>query len=376
VTDTETRTAIPAEPPVDRDALFLRACRRAPVERTPVWIMRQAGRYLPEYRAVRERYDFLTCCRTPELACEITLQPVARLGVDAAILFSDILVPLPGMGVQVEFTPAPQLAQPLRREADVASLRVPDAREATPYVLEAVRLIRRQLGGRVPLIGFAGAPFTMATYLVEGGGSRSFSAIKGLLFSEPRTAHRLLGVCADTVASYLGEQVKAGAQAAMLFDTWAGLLAPDDIRTFVLPYATRVLAAVRAAAADAGAAGVPLIYYAGEAAGWLESCADMGADVIGLDWRLDLEAARARVGAGVALQGNLDPSVLLGPRRFIRQRTLDVLRAAGGLTGDRARPGPAVGHIFNLGHGILPQTPPDHARVLVDSVREFSEVQP
>jgi len=376
VTDTETHTANQAEPPVDGDALFLRACRRAPVERTPVWIMRQAGRYLPEYRAVRERYDFLTCCRTPELACEITLQPVARLGVDAAILFSDILVPLPGMGVQVEFTPAPQLAQPLRREADVASLRVPDAREATPYVLEAVRLIRRQLGGRVPLIGFAGAPFTMATYLVEGGGSRSFSAIKGLLFSEPRTAHRLLGVCADTVASYLGEQVKAGAQAAMLFDTWAGLLAPDDIRTFVLPYATRVLAAVRAAAADAGAAGVPLIYYAGEAAGWLESCADMGADVIGLDWRLDLEAARARVGAGVALQGNLDPSVLLGPRRFIRQRTLDVLRAAGGLTGDRARPGPAVGHIFNLGHGILPQTPPDHARVLVDSVREFSEVQP
>jgi uroporphyrinogen decarboxylase len=376
VTDTETRTAISAEPPVDRDALFLRACRRAPVERTPVWIMRQAGRYLPEYRAVRERYDFLTCCRTPELACEITLQPVARLGVDAAILFSDILVPLPGMGVQVEFTPAPQLAQPLRREADVASLRVPDAREATPYVLEAVRLIRRQLGGRVPLIGFAGAPFTMATYLVEGGGSRSFLAIKGLLFSEPRTAHRLLGICADTVASYLGEQVKAGAQAAMLFDTWAGLLAPDDIRTFVLPYATRVLAAVRAAAADAGAAGVPLIYYAGEAAGWLESCADMGADVIGLDWRLDLEAARARVGAGVALQGNLDPSVLLGPRRFIRHRTLDVLRAASGLTGDRARPGPAVGHIFNLGHGILPQTPPDHARVLVDSVREFSEVQP
>ena len=376
MTETEIHTTNPAGSPVVRDALFLRACRRAPVERTPVWIMRQAGRYLPEYRAVRERYDFLTCCRTPELACEITLQPVARLGVDAAILFSDILVPLPGMGVHVEFTPAPQLAQPIRGAADVASLRVTDAREATPYVLEAVRLIRRQLGGRVPLIGFAGAPFTMATYLVEGGGSRSFSAIKGLLFSEPRTAHRLLGVCADTVASYLGEQVRAGAQAAMLFDTWAGLLAPDDIRTFVLPYATRVLAAVRAAAADAGAAGVPLIYYAGEAAGWLESCADMGADVIGLDWRLDLDAARARLGAGVALQGNLDPSVLLGPRPFIRQRTLDVLRAASGVTGDSARPGPAVGHIFNLGHGILPQTPPDHARLLVDSVREFSEVQP
>jgi uroporphyrinogen decarboxylase len=375
VTEIETRTASPGEAARPADALFLRACRRAPVERTPVWIMRQAGRYLPEYRAIRERYDFLTCCRTPELACEITVQPVARLGVDAAILFSDILVPLPGMGVQVEFTPAPQLARPIREEADVVSLRVPDAREATPYVLEAVRLVRRHLGERVPLIGFAGAPFTMATYLVEGGGSRSFSAIKRMLFSDPRTAHRLLGICAKTVASYLGEQVKAGAQAAMLFDTWAGLLAPGDIRTFVLPYAARVLAAVRGAAADAGAADVPLIYYAGEAAGWIESCADIGADVIGLDWRLDLDAARARVGPGVALQGNLDPSVLLGPRPFIRQRTLDVLRAARGVAGHAASPGPAVGHIFNLGHGILPQTPPDHARLLVDAVREFSKSQ-
>jgi uroporphyrinogen decarboxylase len=376
VPDTEVRTANPPPPTDGSDALFLRACRRAPVERTPVWIMRQAGRYLPEYQAVRERYDFLTCCRTPELACEITLQPVARLEVDAAILFSDILVPLAGMGVHVEFTPAPQLARPIRGEADVASLRVPDAREATPYVLEAVRLIRRELGDRVPLIGFAGAPFTMATYLVEGGGSRSLSAMKRLLFSEPPTAHRLLGICADTVASYLGEQVRAGAQAAMLFDTWAGLLAPDDLRAFVLPYAARVFAAVRAAAVDAGVAGVPLIYYAGEAAGWIESCADIGADVIGLDWRLNLDAARARVGGDVALQGNLDPTVLLGPRPFIRQRTRDVLRAARGETGEGgARPGPALGHIFNLGHGILPQTPPDHARLLVDTVRELSEIQ-
>ena len=231
-------------PLAGEDALFLRACRREPVERTPIWIMRQAGRYLPQYRAIRERHDFLECCRTPELAAEITLQPVMRLGVDAAILFSDILVPLPGMGVHVEFNPAPQLAHPIRCAADVASLRVPDAREATPFVLEAVRLIRSQLGGRVPLIGFAGAPFTMATYLVEGGGSKSFAAIKGLLFGDTRTAHRLLGICADTVASYLSEQVKAGAQAAMLFDTWAGLLGPEDVRSFALPYARRVLEAV------------------------------------------------------------------------------------------------------------------------------------
>ena len=357
------------------DALFLRACRREPVERTPVWIMRQAGRYLPEYRAIRERHDFLTCCRTPELAAEITLQPVARLGVDAAILFSDILVPLPGMGVHVEFNPAPQLAHPIRGAADVASLRVPDAREATPYVLEAVRLIRGQLGGRVPLIGFAGAPFTMATYLVEGGGSKSFAAIKGLLFGDARTAHRLLAICADTVASYLAEQVKAGAQAAMLFDTWAGLLGPEDVRTFALPYARRVLETVREAAQEIGAR-VPLIYYAGDSAGWIEACTEIGADVIGLDWRVGLDAARARVGTGVALQGTLDPTILLGPRTLIQQRTRGVLLAARGLTaGDAEAAAPAPGHIFNLGHGILPQTPPDHARLLVDSVRQYSEIR-
>jgi uroporphyrinogen decarboxylase len=359
-----------------QDALFLRACRREPVERTPVWIMRQAGRYLPEYRAIRERHDFLKCCRTPELAAEITLQPVARLGVDAAILFSDILVPLPGMGVHVEFTPAPQLAHPVRCAADVASLRVPDARETTPYVLDAVRLIRSQLGGRVPLIGFAGAPFTMATYLVEGGGSKSFAAVKGLLFGDSRTAHRLLGICAETVASYLAEQVKAGAQAAMLFDTWAGLLGPDDVRTFALPYAQRVFAAVREASEGVGVH-VPLIYYAGDSAGWIEACTEIGADVVGIDWRMSLDTARARVGTAVALQGNLDPTILLGSRSLIQQRTRGVLRAALGESGEAGAAagltGAATGHIFNLGHGILPQTPPDHARLLVDTVRQYTE---
>jgi uroporphyrinogen decarboxylase len=376
VADTEVRPAVRTTARAGEDALFLRACRREPVERTPVWIMRQAGRYLPEYRAIRERHDFLTCCRTPELAAEITLQPVARLGVDAAILFSDILVPLPGMGVHVEFNPAPQLAHPVRCAADVASLRVPDAREATPYVLDAVRLVRRALGGRVPLIGFAGAPFTMATYLVEGGGSKSFAAIKGLLFGDSRTAHRLLAICAETVASYLAEQVKAGAQAAMLFDTWAGLLGPEDVRAFALPYARRALDAVRDAAHGIDAR-VPLIYYAGDAAGWIEACSETGADVIGLDWRMGLDTARARVGDGVALQGNLDPTILLGSCALIQQRTRGVLEAARGVRGvePASATAPALGHIFNLGHGILPQTLPDHARLLVDTVREYSEIR-
>jgi uroporphyrinogen decarboxylase len=228
----------------------------------------------------------------------------------------------------------------------------------------------------VPLIGFAGAPFTMATYLVEGGGSKSFAVIKGLLFGDSRTAHRLLSICAETVASYLAEQVKAGAQAAMLFDTWAGLLGPEDVRTFALPYARRALDAVRDAAHGIGAR-VPLIYYAGDAAGWIEACAETGADVVGLDWRMGLDAARARVGDGVALQGNLDPTILLGSRAFIQQRTRGVLQAARGLCGvePASATAPALGHIFNLGHGILPQTPPDHARLLVDTVREYSEIR-
>lgn len=348
-------------PSTDRNAsLFVRACRREPVERTPVWIMRQAGRYLPEYRALRAKADFLTCCRTPELASEITLQPVRRLGVDAAILFSDILVPLPAMGVKVRFNPGPRLARPVRSARDVDALRVPDAREATPFVLDTIRVLRDELPPTVPLIGFAGAPFTMATYLVEGGGSKHFEAIKGLLFSDPPTAHALLACCADTVASLLSEQVRAGAQAAMLFDSWAGLLGPADYRAFALPYVRRVFDRVADAAAELGV-DVPRIYYAGNAAGWLPACRDTGATVIGLDWRMDLQPARVQLGSAVAVQGNLDPAVLLGTPALIRQRTREVLEQAG-----------PVGHIFNLGHGILQQTPPDHARVLVDAVHESS----
>jgi uroporphyrinogen decarboxylase len=341
-------------------ALFLRACRQEAVERTPIWIMRQAGRYLPEYRALREKHDFLTSCRTPELACEITLQPVRRLGVDAAILFSDILVPLPGMGVDVTFSPGPHLSRAIRSATDIEALRVPDPQESTPFVLDAIRLVRAELGGAVPLIGFAGAPFTMATYLVEGGGSKQFAAFKRLLFGDPANAHRLLALCAETVGRYLAAQVAAGAQAAMLFDTWAGLLAPADYRAFALPYVRRVFDAV-ATTADAHGLDVPRIYYAGDAAGWLTACRETGATVVGLDWRLDLDAARATLGASLCLQGNLDPTVLLGTPAAIRERAAAVLRAAGPL-----------GHVFNLGHGILPDTPPDHARLLVDVVAERS----
>jgi uroporphyrinogen decarboxylase len=353
-------SSVRAPMPAPDDALFLRACRLGPVERTPIWIMRQAGRYLPEYRALREKYDFLTSCRTPDIACEITLQPVRRLGVDAAILFSDILVPLPGMGVDVAFAPGPHLDRTIRTAADVARLRVADPHESTPYVLDAVRLIRRELAGAVPLIGFAGAPFTVATYLVEGGGTKQFAEIKRLMFGDPETAHQLLSICAETVGRYLAAQVEAGAQAAMLFDTWAGLLAPSDYRAFALPYVRSVFDHVERVASRLGL-DVPRIYYAGNAGGWLDACCDTGATVVGLDWRMDLDRARATLGATLAVQGNLDPTVLLGGIDGIRSRAKDVLHRAG-----------PSGHIFNLGHGILPDTPPDHAKYLVEVVAELS----
>jgi uroporphyrinogen decarboxylase len=353
------------------DPLFVRACLGQAVERTPVWIMRQAGRYLPEYRALRDRVDFLTSCRTPEIACELTLQPVTRLGVDAAILFSDILIPLPGMGVPVAFTPGPHLDAPVRTAADLARLRAPDPEESTGFVLEAIRLLRRALPPDVPLIGFAGAPFTLATYLVEGGATKSFSRIKGLLFGNPGLAAALLSICADTTAAYAGAQVRAGAQALMLFDTWAGILSPQDFAARAAPYVRRVFDAV-AAAATGLAAPVPRLYYAGNAAGFLDQCRHLKADVIGIDWRLDLADARRCLGPGLALQGNLDPAVLLGPTSLIRDRAHAVLAAGRARPTDTVGAGPDGGHIFNLGHGILPETPPDHARALVDAVREFS----
>jgi len=336
--------------------LFLRACRREPVERTPVWMMRQAGRYLPEYRAVRQRADFLTMVRTPELAVEVTLQPVDLIGVDAAIIFSDILV-VPqamGMGLTVEEGVGPRFDAPLRSAADAATLREVVPEDGLGYVLEAIRLARRDLAGRVPLIGFAGAPWTLMSYMVEGSGSKSFTWAKRLLVEDPRRARQLLERLARTVGSFLQAQVRAGAQAVQLFDSWAAALGPRDFREFALPYLAH-------SAHLAREAGAPVIAFA-PGAGWaLEEIADAtGADVIGVDWQTDAADARRRVGDRAALQGNLDPCWLYAPPAVIRERTREMLEAFG-----------PRGYIANLGHGILPDVPVANARAFVTAVQEW-----
>lgn len=337
--------------------LFLRACRREPVERPPVWIMRQAGRYLPEYRAVRERADFLTMVGTPEVAVEVTLQPVDLIGVDAAIIFSDILV-VPqamGMALSVDEGIGPRFHQPLRTVSDFARLRDPSAEEHLGYVLDALRLARRELAGRVPLIGFAGAPWTLMSYMVEGQGSKSFTHAKRLLVQEPALAHSLLQRLARAVGEFLAAQVRAGAQAVQLFDSWAGALGPRHFREFALPYLAE-------AARIARVAGAPVIAFA-PGAGWAleEIAAATHADVVGVDWQTDAAAARRRLaGHLVALQGNLDPCWLYAPPATIRDRTREMLAAFGGR-----------GHIANLGHGIHPDVPVEHARAFVDAVKEW-----
>ncbi len=339
--------------------LFLRACRRQPVERTPVWLMRQAGRYLPEYRAVRARVDFVTLCKTPELAAEITIQPIERLGVDAAILFSDILIPAEPMGLSVTFNPGPVLDPPVRTRADVERLRVPDPEETVPFVYESIRILRRELAGRIPLIGFGAAPFTLAAYLVEGRGSKNFEHLKGMIYADPSAAHRLLDKCAATLEAYLAAQVRAGAQAIQIFDTWAGILGPADFREFALRYARRVLDSLR----DAG---VPRIYFALNSAHLFEEIRECGADVVGVDWRTPLSDAARRLGPEFALQGNLDPCVLLAPPATIAERARRIVEE--GLA--------APGHVFNLGHGILPETPVEHAQALVEAVHDADVREP
>jgi len=330
---------------------FLRACRRQPVDRTPLWIMRQAGRYLPEYRALRERHGFSTLYREPELATQVTLQPIDRFDLDAAILFSDILVPAEAMGFRVEFNPGPVLDAPVRTAADVDRLGHVDVEASVPFVFEAIRLLRRQLEGRVPLIGFGAAPFTLAVYLVEGGGSRRFDRIKPLLFGEPETAHRLLARVTEVTTSYLTAQIRAGAQAVQLFDSWSGILGRVEYREFALPYARKVLEHLVGL-------GVPRIYFALDAAHLLPEIANCGADVIGVDWRLPLDEAFDRLGRRHVLQGNLDPCVLLAPPDRIREHAGQVLRAARGLPG----------HVFNLGHGVFPNTPIESIETLIDAV--------
>jgi len=337
---------------VSPDAPFLLACRNQPAPYTPVWFMRQAGRSLPEYRAVRERHEMFDIIRTPELAAEVTLQPVRRLGVDAAILFSDIVVPLAAIGVGVELKAGvgPVLDRPFRSDADLSRLRALEPDDVS-YVADTVRLLGAELD--VPLIGFAGAPFTLASYLVEGGPSRTYTRTKMLMHANPDAWQTLMEALADLTSSFLRVQIEAGAAAVQLFDSWAGALAPDDYRRSVLPISTRVFDSI----ADLG---VPRIHFGVGTGELLGLMADAGAEVVGVDWRVPLDVARERVGPDVAVQGNLDPAACLAPWDVVAASVSEVLAHNGG------RPG----HVFNLGHGVLPETDPDVLRRIVDLVHE------
>jgi uroporphyrinogen decarboxylase len=342
--------------------LLLRALLRQPTPRTPVWMMRQAGRYLPEYRATRERAgSFLALCTTPDLACEVTLQPLARFRLDAAILFSDILT-IPhamNLGLDFESGEGPRIARPVQTAADIARLGVPDPERELRYVMDAVRLVRRELGGRVPLIGFAGSPWTVATYMVEGGSSKTFGAIKGLMYGAPRDLRRLLAILADATGTYLNAQIAAGAQAVMLFDTWGGVLTPSTYREFSLEYMNRI---VEGLAREHDGHRVPVILFTKGGGAWLEDMVASGCDALGVDWTTDLSDARRVCGDRVALQGNLDPAVLYAQPTQIRDRVAQVLASYGA----------GHGHVFNLGHGIHPDVPPESALAMVEAVHELS----
>ncbi len=341
---------------------FLRACLRQDVDRTPVWMMRQAGRYLPEYRATRERAGgFLNLCKTPELACEVSLQPVELVGVDAAIMFSDILVVPEAMGMELSFGlgEGPKFAQPVRCRSDVEKLPVPDPEDELGYVMSAIRLICEGLAGRVPLIGFAGSPWTLATYMVEGGGSKNFSKVKKMAFDDPATMHLLLEKLADSVAAYLNAQIANGVQAVQIFDTWGGVLTTRDYNEFSLQYMQRIIEQLTR---EREGRPVPVILYTKGGMGWLEMIAATGCDVVGLDWTVDIDKARRRIGHRVALQGNMDPCILYASKGRIRQEVRDIL----------SRFGSGNGHVFNLGHGITPDVPPVNARAFIQAVKEES----
>jgi uroporphyrinogen decarboxylase len=331
---------------------FLRACRRQPVDRTPVWLMRQAGRYMPEYRALRQKHSLLELCRTPELARQVTLQPLG-LGVDAAILFSDLLLPLEPMGIHFDFVAGegPKIENPVRTRADIQALRRFEPRESLGFVMEEIRLLRQEL--TVPLIGFAGAPFTLASYALEGGHSSSFAITKTLMYSDPESWHTLAGLLAELVLEFLTAQVEAGVQALQLFDSWVGALDAADYRELVFPHVSRVLQGLKGC-------GVPLIHFGTGTAHLLDLQREAGGDVIGVDWRIGIDEGWRRAGEDVAVQGNLDPTALFGPRELLLRKADDVLRRVGG------RPG----HIFNLGHGVLPGTPVENVRALIAHVHE------
>jgi uroporphyrinogen decarboxylase len=331
---------------------------------TPVWIMRQAGRYLPEYRETRARAgSFIKLCTTPELACEVTLQPLKRFALDAAILFSDILTIPDAMGLGLYFADGegPRFKNPVRNEADIAKLGVPDPETDLRYVTDATRLIRHELAGQVPLIGFAGSPWTLACYMVEGGGSDDFARVKTLAYNEPALMHRLLDVNARAVTAYLNAQIAAGAQAVMIFDTWGGVLTARGYQQFSLDYMTRI---VNGLTREHDGRRVPVIVFTKNGGQWLEAIAACGADALGLDWTIDIADARRRVGAKVALQGNMDPAILRAAPTRIREEAAAILAAYGR----------GSGHVFNLGHGITPDIEPERVAVLVDTVHELSRV--
>lgn len=336
---------------------FLKACWGKAVRPVPIWLMRQAGRYLPAYQEVRGKTDFLTLCKTPELAAEVTIQPVDILGVDAAILFSDILIPVEAMGTRLSFVEGtgPVLDPPVRSEADLAGLHPIDPDSDVPFVMETIRILRRELEGRVPLIGFSGAPFTLATYLIEGGTSKTFINTKRMLFEAPELFARLMGLLAEVTASYLKSQVRAGAQAVQLFDTWAGVLTRRDYALHVRPHVKWIMD-------ELAHLGVPRIYFVFNGGHLLEEARGSGAEVLGLDWRTDISRAVSLLGTDVVFQGNLDPACLFMAERELRARVDDILEQGRG----------AKAHVFNLGHGIMPEAPADKAKLLVDLVHELS----
>ncbi len=339
------------------EPIFLKACRREKTPYTPIWIMRQAGRYLREYRAVREKYSFLTMCKMPELILEVTKQPIDLIGVDAAILFSDILIPAEAMGIELEFIEGkgPVLSPPVRTEKEIEALRIPEPEEELSFVLEGIKLLRKELPSHIALIGFAGAPFTVASYLVEGGSSKNFAEIKKLMYNRPQLFFSLLEKVRLTTEKYLKAQIRAGAQAIQIFESWAGALSPSDYQKYVLPFSKKLVASLREE-------GVPIIHFANGASSYLHLIKETEATVYGVDWHIELDAAWEILGE-VAIQGNLDPIVLFAEPHVVEEKAKEVLKKAGG----------KPGHIFNLGHGILPQTPPENAKRLVEVVHQFSQ---
>jgi uroporphyrinogen decarboxylase len=338
--------------------IFLKACKKEPVERTPIWIMRQAGRYLPEYRKVREKVDFLTLCKTPELAAEVTIQPVDIIGVDAAIIFSDILVIPEAMGMNLEIieSKGPIFENPIRSSDDFKKLRKISPTDDLKFVLDAVSLAKKELNGRVPLIGFCGSPWTLLTYMVEGKGSKNFSVIKKMLYDEPQLAHKILDLLSETCADYLSAKIEAGVDAVQIFDTWGGILTPADFEEFSLRYIEKTISLIKKNEQ-------PVIAFSKGVHQNLAKLADCGADVIGLDWTFDLNEARKLIGSKVSLQGNLDPTVLYANEDKIKSETGKVLKSYG----------KGSGHVFNLGHGILPDINPEKVKILVRFVKEESK---